>query len=162
MATQSKAVRQPGKARLKVLAVASGGGHVQELLLIMSAFDHCDVIYACTDPKQVENAGKTVGFALRDYNRDQPMDLLRGLQETWRLVRQTRPDWVISTGAAPGLLTLLWGRVLGARTMWVDSIANAERLSLSGRIALRVSHITLTQWEHLAAQGGARYWGSVI
>lgn len=44
-----------------------------------------------------------------------------------------RPDIVISTGAAPGFFALLFGKLLGARTIWIDSIANAEQLSVSGQ-----------------------------
>ena len=132
------------------------------MLLLTPAFEDCEIVYACTDPRQAAESGKTVEFGLRDYNRDRPVDLLIGLWETWRLVRRAGPDWVVSTGAAPGLLTLFWGRILGARTIWIDSIANSEQLSLSGRIALRISHITVTQWEHLASEAGPNYWGSVI
>ncbi len=47
-----------------------------------------------------------------------------------------RPDIVISTGAAPGYLAMRLGKLVGAKTIWVDSMANAERWkSLSGKRA---------------------------
>lgn len=154
--------RSSGRSRPLVLAVASGGGHFQELLLLAPAFEETDVVYACTDLRQGSETGTKVEFGLRDYSRDQPLGVLVGVWETARLVMRVRPDWVVSTGAAPGLLTLFWGRMLGADTIWIDSVASSERLSLSGRIASWFSHVTVTQWEHLSRPGGPSYWGRVI
>lgn len=67
-----------------------------------------------------------------------------------RLVLAVKPDVVVSTGAAPGLIGLLAGKMLGAKTIWVDSIANVEELSLSGRLAMLFADRTYTQWEGLA------------
>lgn len=151
----------------RILAAASTGGHWEQLMLLAPAFEGGAVTFACTDPRQAEGRDLPGFVALSDYNQNQPLRLLRGLGETFRIVRRLRPDVVISTGAAPGLLCLLWGRVFGARTIWIDSIANSERLSLSGRLARKFCHVTLTQWEHLAdgdgtpGQGPA-FWGSVI
>ena len=97
-----------------------------------------------------------------DANRDVPLKLLRTCVEVFMKVMRTRPDVVISTGAAPGLFGILFGRLVGARTIWVDSIANAEELSLSGRVASRVAHVALTQWPHLAAARGPLYQGSIL
>ena len=69
---------------------------------------------------------------------------------------------IITTGAAPGFLALVIGRVMGCRTCWIDSIANIEELSLSGRKARRWSTLWLTQWKHLARSEGPRYVGNVI
>jgi len=44
----------------------------------------------------------------------------------------------------------------------VDSIANAERLSLSGHMACRHANLMLTQWPHLASSEGPEYQGSVL
>jgi UDP-N-acetylglucosamine:LPS N-acetylglucosamine transferase len=77
-------------------------------------------------------------------------------------VLRARPDVIISTGAAPGILGIFFGRLIGAQTIWIDSIANAEELSLSGRIALRVAHKALTQWPHLAKAEGPEYHGSIL
>jgi hypothetical protein len=69
---------------------------------------------------------------------------------------------VISTGAAPGLFGVAIGSLLGARTIWVDSIANGEELSLSGHRARRFADLWLTQWPHLASKDGPFYRGSVL
>ena len=70
---------------------------------------------------------------------------------------------VVSTGAAPGLIALPIAKLFGARTVWIDSLANCERLSLSGRIARHFSDLWLTQWPHLAgSHAGLRCYGSVL
>ena len=65
-------------------------------------------------------------------------------------------------GALPGVVALALGRAMGARTVWIDSVANAAEMSLSGRLARRVAHLWLTQWEHVARDSGAEYAGSVL
>lgn len=76
-------------------------------------------------------------------------------------MRREKPDMIISTGAAPGLIGLLVGRLMGIHTIWIDSVANADRLSLCGRIAVHIADRTLTQWPHLAAKK-VEYHGNVL
>nr|WP_246149733.1 UDP-N-acetylglucosamine transferase subunit ALG14 [Tritonibacter litoralis] len=83
------------------------------------------------------------------------------VQIIWILLR-TRPDVVITTGAAPGLFALHLAAIMGKRTAWIDSIANAETLSLSGQMAGGRCDLWLTQWENLAEPDGPSYSGSVI
>jgi UDP-N-acetylglucosamine:LPS N-acetylglucosamine transferase len=78
------------------------------------------------------------------------------------LVLRLRPDVVFTTGAAPGLAAIVCGRAMGAKTIWVDSIANSEQVSRSGRHAGRVAHVWLTQWPALARTGGPEHWGGVV
>jgi hypothetical protein len=75
---------------------------------------------------------------------------------------RVRPDFVISTGAAPGLLALAIGKLFGARTIWLDSLANVDELSRSGRLARRFADLWLTQWPHLATPDGPEYAGAVL
>jgi UDP-N-acetylglucosamine:LPS N-acetylglucosamine transferase len=78
-------------------------------------------------------------------------------------VLKERPDVVATTGAAPGLVALIAGRFLvGAKTLWIDSIANCERLSSSGTSARRFADGWVTQWPDLSGPEGPDYWGSVI
>jgi UDP-N-acetylglucosamine:LPS N-acetylglucosamine transferase len=73
-----------------------------------------------------------------------------------------RPDVVISTGALPGLVALTLAKVMRAQTIWVDSIANAEEMSMSGKHARRVADLWLSQWPHVAEAEGADYYGAIL
>jgi UDP-N-acetylglucosamine:LPS N-acetylglucosamine transferase len=145
-----------------VLAVASGGGHWQQLLRLRPAFERERTVYVTTDAAYSKDVPGSELVVVTDANRDVPLKLLRLCGEVFMRVIRTRPNVVISTGAAPGLFGILFGRMLGARTIWVDSIANAEKLSLSGRIASKIAHVALTQWPHLAAARGPHYHGSIL
>lgn len=146
----------------RILAVSSGGGHWEQLMIISASFAGHDVFYANTIDGLAEASGVRAHSILRDCNRNQPLAILAAMLEAIALVRAIRPDFVISTGAAPGLLVLLAGKLLGTRTIWIDSVANADHPSLSGRLATHFADLHLTQWQHLADNGRPAYWGSVL
>jgi len=151
-----------GSAKKRVLAVASGGGHWIQLQRMRPAFEH----HACTYVSTLRSYGKEITSAkfyfVHDATRWNKLGLvLLAFQMLLILVRE-RPNVVISTGAAPGYFALLFGKLLGARTIWVDSIANSGELSLSGRMVSRFADLWLTQWEHLATPDGPTYSGSVL
>lgn len=151
-----------GRARRKVLAVASAGGHWQQLLRILAPLDQLDVHYLTTLAGLPEQAGITRAGIVPDCNRNRPLRSLVSAAAILSVVLRHRPDVVISTGALPGVIALACGKLIGARTIWVDSVANAEEMSMSGRQARRFADLWLTQWEHVARQTGAEYAGSVL
>jgi UDP-N-acetylglucosamine:LPS N-acetylglucosamine transferase len=148
--------------RKRVLAVASGGGHWVQLMRIRPAFADADVTYVT-----VRNTYKTdvPGERFRvvpDATRWNKFKLLFMAGKILWLVLQTRPHAVISTGAAPGYFAIRFGRLIGARTCWIDSIANAEELSLSGRKAIPHATEVLSQWKDVADSAGVAHAGSVL
>lgn len=149
--------------RQKVLAVASGGGHWVQLLRLRPAFDHHEVTFVTvrSEYRADLEAGDRL-MVVPDATRWDKVRLIRlALRLGWIVVR-IRPDVVVSTGAAPGLLALRLGKLLGARTIWIDSIANCERVSESGRRAGPHVDLWLTQWPHLTSADGPRYEGAVV
>lgn len=149
--------------RPKVLALSSGGGHWVQLLRLRPAFVNCDVVFATVGEGYRVNIDPGEEFrSIPDANRWDKRALMRVLFAVFRLILRERPDVVITTGAAPGYFAIHIGNLLGARTIWVDSIANGEELSLSGRKAGPRAALCLTQWEHLAKPDGPHYRGSVL
>ena len=146
----------------RIMAVASGGGHWQQLALLAPAFAGADVIYVTPRPYMAARSGLGPVFGVQDCSLRTPLRAARcGLQLLKLIVRQ-RPDVVVTTGALPGLLAVIAGRIFGARTIWIDSIANAEALSGSGRFARFVAEDWLTQWPGVATPNGPSYRGAVI
>lgn len=145
----------------KILAVASGGGHWIQLMRVIPAFEGHEVVLVSTHEGYKKVAGTRKFYAVTDANRWNKLRLIKMAFEVRRIVAAEKPDVVISTGAAPGLFALLWARVSGKKTIWLDSIANVEKLSMSGRLIKPLAQLHLTQWEQLQGKGTV-YSGNVI
>lgn len=149
-------------AERHIIAVASAGGHFQQLMALRPGFDGARVSYMTTLPGLGAQFGAEPQITIPDCNANTPLAILRAFAVIgWRMAR-LRPDMVVTTGALPGLIAVVWGRVFFARTLWVDSVANAETLSASGKLARRVAHLTLSQWAEVAEATGTRYEGSIL
>jgi UDP-N-acetylglucosamine:LPS N-acetylglucosamine transferase len=149
--------------RRKVMAIASGGGHWVQLRRLMPAFAGLDVFYVSIDPSSAGDVPGATYYTMRDVSRRDRLGFLMLAGQLLRILARERPDVVVTTGSAPCLIALGLARTLfRARTVWIDSIANVERLSSSGQQARRVADVWLTQWPHLARPGGPEHWGAVL
>jgi len=146
---------------IKVLAVASGGGHWVQLLRLRPAFEGMHVDFVTTNAGYRKDVSAHL-HTVTDANMWNKLALARMFLQVFWIILRVRPDVVVTTGAAPGFAAVLWGRMFHARTIWVDSIANSEELSASGRQARRFATAWVTQWRHLASEEGPKYWGAVL
>lgn len=147
----------------RLLAVASGGGHWVQLMRLRPAFEQCEINYLTTNSDYSRDVGQPV-HVVTDANMWKKLDLVRMFWEVLLVMLRVRPDIVITTGAAPGFAAIVFGRCLGARTVWIDSIANSEELSSSGKRARWFASAWVTQWPHLSGNDTSKpgYWGSVL
>lgn len=146
----------------KVLAIASGGGHWKQLILISKAFEGCDTRFVTTIEGLPEEEGIKKYNIVRDSNLNEKINLLITFFQVLKIVVTFRPNVIVTTGAAPGLLAIMVGRLLMIKTVWIDSIANGEELSLGGKISKKIAHHVFTQWEHLADGENVKHEGSVF
>ncbi|MDX2116369.1 MAG: UDP-N-acetylglucosamine--LPS N-acetylglucosamine transferase [Planctomycetota bacterium] len=152
-----------GEQRRRILAIASGGGHWVQLLRLRPAFEGCRVTYVTVREDYRADLAPGARFrVINDATRWDKVGLVKmALRLAWILLRE-RPHVIISTGAAPGYFAIRLGRLLGARTLWLDSIANVEEVSMTGQIVGRYADLWLTQWPHLAGPQGPRCEGAVL
>lgn len=150
------------RTRPRLLAVASGGGHWVQLLRLRPAFIGSETAYVTVNNAYRPDVGADRFHVVCDATRWQRTALLRLAMQMAVIVLRERPDVVITTGAAPGYFALLFGRMIGARTVWLDSMANVDNLSLAGEKAGRIADLWMTQWPDLAlSSDGPIYHGSV-
>ncbi|MDA3970416.1 MAG: UDP-N-acetylglucosamine--LPS N-acetylglucosamine transferase [Desulfobulbaceae bacterium] len=146
----------------KIMLVASAGGHWVQLNRLNSAFAGHKRIYVTTEPGYQSQVGDHAFYAVPDASRWDRLKLIYLALKMLLLIIHLRPDIIISTGALPGFFAIFFGKKLGSRTIWLDSIANAEELSMSGRKAGKYADLWLTQWESLARPEGPHYFGAVL
>ena len=144
------------------MAIASGGGHWVQMRRLRPLLDDFDIFYISVNRSYADDVAGRPLYLVRDASRWNKLGLVvQALQVLWIMVR-LRPDVVISTGAAPGYFGLMFGKMLGGRTVWIDSLANVEKMSLSGRLVRRYADLWLTQWPDLARPEGPQYAGAVL
>ncbi|WP_036548110.1 hypothetical protein [Nitrincola lacisaponensis] len=148
--------------RLTILAVASKGGHWLQLLRLRHVWHDQNVIYMSNDKSLSHYIPNEKMLTVPDASMDKKvmliyMALVIAVKIVWY-----RPDVIISTGAAPGFFALVIGKVLRKKTIWVDSIANAEAMSLSGQKVKPFADLWMTQWKDVSSPDGPIYRGEVF
>jgi UDP-N-acetylglucosamine:LPS N-acetylglucosamine transferase len=152
----------PAVPKRKILAVASSGGHWAQLLRLRPAFAGHEAVFVTTQPDSRGEVAPDRFHRVPDGNRKSKLRVLLLMVRTFLVVLRERPEVVVSTGAAPGYFAMRFGRLFGARTLWLESIANVEELSLSTKLVRPYADLLLTQWPHLARPEGPHYRGSVL
>lgn len=147
----------------RLLAVSSGGGHWIQLQRLRPAFEGFDVAFVSVTSDHIDDLQGERLYTVRDVTRRNPQDLALLVPQMIYIMLKEKPDVVLTTGAAPGLIAIAVAKMITrAKTMWIDSIANCERLSSSGLHARRFADCWLTQWPNLARPEGPSFWGSVL
>lgn len=146
----------------KIMAVSSSGGHWAQLLRLRPAFKNCSVVYVTTKNDLKTSVSGATFYAVMDSNRWNKLRLIATIIQVFFIVMWERPHVIISTGAAPGVFALIFGKLFGGKTIWLESLANAEMPSMSTRLVRRWADLWLTQWQHMAKPEGPFYMGSVL
>ncbi len=152
------------KKKLRVCLVASAGGHLSQLLRLADSWKGYEAVYVTTTEvmqNKLSKYGKV--YIVGECNRQHPLRVIVVLIRCINIIFRERPDVVISTGAAAGCMVCFLSKLLGAKIIWIDSITNVERISLSGRMVRHIADLFLVQWPELAEQySNVEYAGEVI
>ena len=146
----------------RLLAIASGGGHWIELLRLRPAFAGWDVAYVSTFADYAAAVPGARFHVVPDASRLDRLAFARVAVRAAAIMARERPRAIVTTGSAPMLPFLAIARLTGARTLWIDSVAQAATMSSSGRLAKRLASRTVCQWPDVAAGEGLQCWGSVL
>jgi len=149
---------------LRVCLAASAGGHITQLLRLSESWKGYEVFCVTTTAVVTKKLGDYARvYVVGECNREHPLRVLRVLMKCITVAFGERPDVVISTGAAAGCIMCFLCKLCGAKVIWLDSITNVEKMSLSGRMVRRIADLCLVQWPELVEKyNGVEYKGSVI
>lgn len=147
----------------KVLVVASGGGHWIEMRRLEPAYEGLGVTFVSVRSAYEQEVPGHRFYMVRNVTRWDRVGIVVLIWQLLAILLRERPEVVITTGSAPGMIALAIAKiVLRSRTMWIDSLANYEEMSTSGKLARHFSDAWLTQWPQLRGRGGPDCWGSVL
>lgn len=144
---------------MKIVAVSSKGGHLDELSMIMETLDNYEVIYITE--LGVDN--KKFKYFMRPGTRSNIIKyvftLIYNLLYSGIILYKEKPDLIISTGAHTCVPFFWLGR---CKKIYIESFAKVNKPSMTGNLIKNTCDIIIVQHEEmLDVYENSVYFGGV-
>ncbi len=140
----------------KVLFISSTGGHLSEMLQLSPLFKKYDyhIITEKTKANLVlqEQYPKKVDYLIygtKDHLLTYPFKLLANCFKSIYLFIKIRPKVIITTGAHTAGPMCCIGKLLGSKIIYVETFANINTKTITGRLIYHFADLFLVQWEQM-------------
>ena len=146
-----------------VMLVASSGGHLSHLLELKDFWGAHRRVWVSFDVPDVTSrlVGEEVTWAYRPTTRNL-RNLVRNLGLAWSELRRLRPDLIVSTGAGVAVPFFWLGRLLGARTAYLEVYDRIDSATVTGRLVRRFTDAMWVQWpEQASLYPNAKVMGTI-
>jgi UDP-N-acetylglucosamine:LPS N-acetylglucosamine transferase len=133
---------------------ASSGGHTNELFALLGESDlwpaQPSVCVTTLEilRSQFEPIGPT--YVVGECHRKRPLAAVGVLWRAFSVARKERPDVLITTGSLPLAMVAGFVKLFGGKVVWIDSVAQLSKMSMSGRVVRRFADLCLVQWPAVA------------
>jgi len=158
---------------MKICLECAEGGHLDEMLSIIDAFEGHDIFFVTTKAPTTEGLDKKykVYYIRRQYSTKQKWAIyLRELLllpqlivHSLTILLKERPRVIVSTGGGATLPLCYLGKLLMVKIIYIESLARINQPSGTGRLIHPIADLFLVQWESmLKFYKKAKYWGKVV
>ena len=140
-------------SKAKVCIPTSSGGHLTHMRMLMPVIDKAaDRFWVTFDKEDANTAleGERVYHCFFPTNRNVP-NLIRNTLLAIRVLRKERPDLIISSGAAVAVPFFLLGKLLGAKTVYVEVFDRVDKPTMTGKMLNWVADLFVVQWPEMLA-----------
>lgn len=150
---------------MKVCLVCSHGGHFTETLQIMQAFAGHEFFFATYhSSREADVLALAPGSYFTDNIGMSVWRMLKAFPWALRILLKEKPQVVVSLGAEIAVPFFYCAKLLGIRTLFIESWCRVENLSLTGKLVYPIADAFWVQWPQLLKVCGrkAKFKGSVI
>ena len=135
----------------RVLLVGSSGGHLAQLVALKPWWADRERAWVTFDTPDARSSltDEPVTWAYFPTTRNLP-NLLRNARQARRVLREFRPDVIVSSGAGVALPYFVLGRLQRRLTVYVEVYDRVETPTLTGRLCRPFTRLMLVQWPEQA------------
>lgn len=132
------------------MLVCSSGGHLyamSQLEPFWADYERVWVTFSCSSSRASLQDERVI-WAWGPTNRNL-LNFLRNFILAMQVLHREKPELIISTGAGVAVPFMIIGKLLGAKTIFIESITRVEQLSLSARLVLPFLDSLYVHWPKL-------------
>lgn len=138
---------------MRLALICSSGGHLLELYYLKDFWKDYDrfwVTFPTSDAMSLLSSEKK-HWAYYPTNKN-IKNLIRNFFLAIKILRAERPDFLASTGAGVSVPFIYAAKILGIKTVYVESFARIRDISLSGKLVYPIVNHFIVRWPELAAK----------
>lgn len=164
---------------MSVMFAASIGGHYKEMMGLKELFPRYNSILvtdnkAASNQLEIQKSFQAIEFAnaMADNREHKAGEQSKGTRwaslgaylkmfyQCIRIVRKYKPAVIISTGSYIAVPLFWWGKLYGAKLIFIESNAMVYNKTSTGKLVGWMSDKVIVQWpEMLKVYPKAEYWG---
>jgi UDP-N-acetylglucosamine:LPS N-acetylglucosamine transferase len=157
--------------RVKVGVICSSGGHLEQALRVLRAFEECDVFlitYKTPTLKDFEHPDFQKVYRLRYFGDSGIRVFVTLLFSCFTYIcifSKERPEVIFSTGSEIAIPAFYIGKIIfGLKLIYLETILRIRYPTVTARALYWVSDLFLVQWESLLPKFGskAKYAGRIL
>lgn len=140
----------------KVLFIASTGGHLSELMQLKSIFDKYDFHLITEKTKSTiglkdkySNKINYLIYGTKDHLLPYVFKFIANCFISLTLFIKLRPKVIITTGTHTAVPICYIGKILGSKIIFIETIANSNTKTLSGKLIYPIANTFIVQWESM-------------
>lgn len=148
---------------MKICLACSAGGHLTELLQVARNIKGNHKLFFLTyRQKDSEGIGFRTEFV--ECVTRNPLTLIKNIIQSFGIIAKEKPDLIISTGAGVAVPAMYWGKLFGAKIVFIETFCMPTQGSLSGRFIYPIADKFFLQWKEVKKHYGkkAEFWGPVF
>lgn len=138
-------------SKAKVCIPTSSGGHLTHMRMLAPVLGEARDRFWVTFDKEDANTALEKERIYHCYfptNRN-VWNTIRNTLLAIRVLRKERPDLIVSSGAAIAVPFFLVGKLMGAKTVYVEVFDRVDAPTLTGQLVRRFTDLFIVQWPEM-------------
>lgn len=135
---------------MKVCLVGSSGGHLIHLYMLKPFWEKQERFWATFDKEDARSLlqGEMIYPVYYPSNRSLKA-LIVNTHRAIKILRREHPDLIISSGAAPAIPFFWIGKLMGAKTVYIEVFDRIDASTIAGKLCYPVADKFIVQWEEM-------------
>jgi beta-1,4-N-acetylglucosaminyltransferase len=135
---------------IKVCLVGSSGGHLTHLYMLKDFWKDKKRFWVTFDKKDAQSILKEEKkyYCYYPTNRN-IINLIKNTFLAIKVLKKEKPDLIISSGAAVAVPFFYIGKLMGAKTVYIEVFDRIDKSTLTGKLVYPVTDKFIVQWEEM-------------
>ncbi|WP_407854982.1 PssD/Cps14F family polysaccharide biosynthesis glycosyltransferase [Enterococcus hailinensis] len=135
---------------MKVCLVGSSGGHLTHLYMLKPFWENEERFWVTFDKEDAKSILKDEKMYPCHYPTNRNIkNLIKNTFLAIKVLKREKPDLIISSGAAVAVPFFYFGKLFGAKTVYIEVFDRIDAPTVTGKLVYPVTDEFIVQWEEM-------------